>query len=66
MERQYARYDNTQVLRPIATPFTKPAAESDDNSKLVKSENIRTNADYRKYMMRKAGQIRERNRRNSI
>jgi hypothetical protein len=30
------------------------------------SENITTNAEYRKYMMRKADQIRERNRRNSI
>jgi hypothetical protein len=63
MERQYARYDNTQVLKPIATPFAKPSVEAD---KLIVSENITTNAEYRKYMMRKADQIRERNRRNSI
>jgi hypothetical protein len=66
MERQYAKYENTQALRPIATPFAKPTIESDDNSKLIRSENITTNADYRKYMMGKADIIRERNQKNSI
>jgi hypothetical protein len=66
MERQYAKYDNTLVLKPIVTPFQKPIEETDDNSKLLRSENIVTNAEYRKYMVSKANVIRERNTKNSI
>jgi hypothetical protein len=66
MERQYAKYDNTLVLKPIITPFQKPAEEMDDNSKLLRSDNIKTNTDYRRYMTSKADAIRERNTKNSI
>ena len=66
MERQYAAYDNTLALKPIITPFQKPAEETDDNSKLLRSDNIRTNAEYRKYMVSKADVVRERNTKNSI
>lgn len=66
MERQYAAYDNTLALKPIITPFQKPIEETDDNSKLLRSDNIRTNADYRKYMVSKADVVRERNTKNSI
>lgn len=66
MERQYAAYDNTLALKPIITPFQKPTEETDDNSKLLRSDNIRTNADYRKYMASKADVVRERNTKNSI
>jgi hypothetical protein len=61
MERQYAKYEDTPVLKPIATPFRKPAEDTDDNSKLLRSENIQTNAEYRKYMVSKANIIREQN-----
>ena len=66
MERQYAAYDNTLALEPIITPFQQPAEETDDNSKLLRSDNIRTNAEYRKYMVSKADVVRERNTKNSI
>jgi hypothetical protein len=66
MERQYAAYDNTLALKPIITPFQKPIEETDDNIKLLRSDNIRTNADYRKYMVSKADVVRERNTKNSI
>lgn len=61
MERQYANYDNTLVLKPIATPFQKPAENTDENSRLLRSENIQTNAEYRKYIVSKADIIREQN-----
>ncbi len=66
MERQYAKYDNTKVSTPIYTPFQKPVMELDDNSKLLQSQLIKTNAEYRKYMTTKANIIRERNTKNSI
>ena len=66
MERQYAKYDNTLALKPIITPFQKPVEEMDDNSKLLQSSGIQTNAEYRKYMTSKADVIRERNAKNSI
>ncbi len=66
MERQYAKYDNTKVLTPIYTLFQKPVMELDDNSKLLQSQLIKTNAEYRKYMTTKANIIRERNTKNSI
>ncbi len=66
MERQYAKYDNTNVLTPIYTPFQKPVMELDDNSKLLQSQLIKSNAEYRKYMTTKANIIRERNTKNSI
>lgn len=66
MERQYAKYNNTLALKPIITPFQQPVEKTDDNNKLLTSENIRTNADYRRYMTSKADVIRERNTKNSI
>ena len=66
MERQYAKYDNTLALKPIVSPFPKPAAATDDNSKLLESSRITTNAEYRKYMISKADTVRERNTKNSI
>jgi len=58
MERQYAAYDNTLALKPIITPFQKPFTVVDEN---IQSNNIVTNAEYRKYMTSKADIIRERN-----
>jgi hypothetical protein len=58
MERQYAAYDNTLALKPIITPFQKPSTIVDEN---LRSNNITTNAEYRKYMISKADIIRERN-----
>jgi hypothetical protein len=66
MERQYAKYENSLALKPIITPFHKPVEETDDNSKLLQSGGINTNAEYRKYMTSKADVIRERNTKNSI
>ena len=66
MERQYAKYDNTLALKPIVTPFQQPVEKTDDNSKLLTSDNIKTNSDYRRYMTSKADVIRERNTKNSI
>ena len=66
MERQYAKYENSLALKPIITPFQKPVEETDDNSKLLQSNGIQTNAEYRKYMTSKADVIRERNTKNSI
>ncbi len=66
MERQYAKYENALALKPIYSPFQKPVAETDDNSRLLRSDNIKTNAEYRKYMTSKADVIRERNTKNSI
>ena len=66
MERQYGKYDNTLALKPIITPFQKSIMEIDDNTKLLQSINIKTNAEYRKYMTSKANIIRERNIKNSI
>lgn len=56
MERQYAKYDIT-LVKPIPSPFKS----EDDNSKLLRGNSIKTNADYRKYMMEKSTIIRERN-----
>jgi hypothetical protein len=66
MERQYAKYENSLALKPIITPFQKPVEKTDDNSKLLQSNGIQTNAEYRKYMTSKADVIRERNTKNSI
>ena len=61
MERQYSKYDNTLVLKPIFSPFNKPIAPDDDNSKLVDNNSIRSNTDYRKYIVGKSDIIREQN-----
>ena len=61
MERQYSKYDNTLVLQPIFSPFNKLIAPDDDNSKLVENNSIRSNADYRKYIVGKSDIVREQN-----
>ena len=61
MERQYSKYDNTLALKPILSPFNKPVVVDDDNSKLVGTSSIKSNADYRKYVIEKADIIREQN-----
>ena len=61
MERQYSKYDNTLALKPILSPFNKPVVVDDDNSKLVGNSSIKSNADYRKYVIEKADIIREQN-----
>ena len=61
MERQYAAYDNTLALKPILSPFNKPTVVDDDNSKLVENSSIKSNADYRKYVIGKSEIIREQN-----
>ena len=60
MERQYAKYDIT-LVKPIPSPFKTIPTSEDDNSKLLRSNSIMTNADYRKYMISKSTIINERN-----
>lgn len=60
MERQYAKYDNT-LVKPIPSQFKSSPICEDDNSKLLRSNSIMTNADYRKYMISKSTIINERN-----
>jgi len=60
MERQYAKYDNT-LVKPIPSRFKSSPISEDDNSKLLRSNSIMTNADYRKYMISKSTIINERN-----
>ena len=61
MERQYRKYDNTLALKPIISPFNKPTVADDDNSRLIGNSSIKSNADYRKYVIGKADIIREQN-----
>lgn len=62
MDTQYTTYDNTPAVSTNGEyPFAKPAEKTDDNSKLVKSSELTTNAKYRSYMQTKAPYIRERN-----
>ena len=66
MERQYSKYDNTLALKPIISPFNKLIAPDDDNSKLVENNSIRSNAEYRKYIVGKSDIIREQNTKEYI
>lgn len=61
MERQYSKYDITLTLKPILSPFDKPVVVDDDNSRLIGNSSIKSNADYRKYVIGKADIIREQN-----
>ena len=61
MERQYRKYDSTVLLKPIFSPFDKPVITDDDNSKLIKNSVIKSNSDYRKYVIGKSDIIREHN-----
>ncbi len=61
MERQYSKYDSTLVVKLVFSPFNKPIIPDDDNSKLVENNSIRSNSDYRKYMVGKSDIIREQN-----
>lgn len=60
MERQYAKFDIT-LVKPIPSPFKTIPVSEDDNSKLLRSSSIVTNADYRKYMISKSTIINEHN-----
>ena len=60
MERQYAKCDIT-LVKPIPSQFKVIPICEDDNSKLLRSNSIMTNADYRKYMISKSTIINERN-----
>ena len=61
MERQYSKYDSTLVLKPIFSPFDKPIVANDDNSKLIENNSIKSNSDYRRYVIGKSEIIREHN-----
>lgn len=61
MERQYRKYDNTLASKPILSPFNKPTVVDDDNSRLIGNSSIKSNADYRKYVIEKSEIIREQN-----
>jgi hypothetical protein len=60
MDTQYTTYDTKPSISTTGEyPFAKPAEKIDDNSKLVKSSELTTNAKYRKYIQTKAPYIRE-------
>ena len=66
-EPQYTNYTASIVAETqLPLPFTQspPAGwqpEASDNMKLITSNLIQTNSDYRKYIMTKADLIREKN-----
>ncbi len=62
MDTQYTLYDTKPSISTTGEyPFAKPAEKTDNNSKLVKSSELTTNAKYRTYMQTKAPYIREYN-----
>ncbi len=66
-EPQYTPYSAgiiTETQLPLSFTQSPPAGwqpEASDNMKLIMSNLIRTNGDYRKYIMTKADIIREKN-----
>lgn len=62
MDTQYTQYDMKPSISTTGEyPFAKPAEKTDNNSKLVGSSELTTNAKYRTYMQTKAPYIREHN-----
>jgi hypothetical protein len=63
MDTQYSNYDSQVApnVSNVAYPFAKAATKTQDNCKLIKSNNIQTNHQYRQYVMVKTPYIIERN-----